>query len=87
MNDFFKGVSYEDAEHINSITKLSFELRENRLQVLGRHGVSGEVQLKGAIIEGVVPEHPGYEDYLSASILNMAREAIRQDLNAYLKEL
>lgn len=87
MNDFFKGVSYEDAEHINSITKFSFELRENRLQVLGRHGVSDEVQLKEAIIEGVVPEHSGYEDYLSASILNTAREIIRQDLNAYLKEL
>lgn len=87
MSDFFKGVSYEDAEHINSITKFSFELRENRLQVLGRHGVTDETQLKQAMIEGVVPEHSGYEDYLSASILNMAREVIRQDLNAYLKEI
>ncbi|MHB1246572.1 MAG: hypothetical protein ACYCZH_09025 [Sulfuriferula sp.] len=87
MSNFFENIPYEEAEHIDRITKLSFELRENRLEILKRHGVADEAQLKQAIIEGTTPEHPGYEDYLSASILNAAKEAIRDDLKAYLKGL
>ena len=87
MSNFFENIPYEEAEHIDRITKLTFELRENRLQVLERHGVADEAQLKQAIIEGAVPEHAGYEDYLSASILDATREVIRDDLNAYLKGL
>lgn len=87
MSNFFENIPYEEAEHIDRITKLTFELRENRLEVLKRHGVADEAQLKQAIIEGAVPEHAGYEDYLSASILDATREVIRDDLNAYLKGL
>lgn len=87
MSNFFENIPYEEAEHIDRITKLTFELRENRLEVLKRHGVADEAQLKQAIIEGAVLEHPGYEDYLSASILDATREVIRDDLNAYLKGL
>jgi len=87
MSNFFENIPYEDAEHIDSITKLTFELRENRLEVLKRQGVADEAQLKQAIIEGAVAEHPGYEDYLSASIIDATREVIRDDLNAYLKGL
>ncbi|MHB1173829.1 MAG: hypothetical protein ACYCZJ_01705 [Sulfuriferula sp.] len=87
MSNFFENIPYEEAEHIDRITKLTFELRENRLEVLKRHGVADEAQLKQAIIEGAVEEHPGYEDYLSASILDATREVIRDDLNAYLKGL
>lgn len=87
MSNFFENIPYEDAEHIDRITKLTFELRENRLEVLKRQGVADEAQLKQAIIEGTVAEHPGYEDYLSASIIDATREVIRDDLNAYLKGL
>lgn len=87
MSNFFENIPYEDAEHIDRMTKLTFELREYHLQVLERHGMADEAQLKQAIIEGAVPEHAGYEDYLSASILDATREAIRDDLNAYLKGL
>lgn len=87
MSNFFENIPYEEAEHIDRITKLTFELRENRLEVLKRHGVADEAQLKQAIIEGAVPEHAGYEDYLSANILDATREVIRDDLNAYLKGL
>ncbi|HUW27766.1 MAG TPA: hypothetical protein VMV97_04085 [Sulfuriferula sp.] len=87
MSNFFENIPYEDAEHIDRMTKLTFELREYHLQVLERHDMADEAQLKQAIIEGAVPEHASYEDYLSASILDATREAIRDDLNAYLKGL
>lgn len=87
MSNFFDNIPYEEAEHIDRMTKLAFELRENRLEVLDRHGVADEAQLKQAIIAGTAPEHAGYEDYLSASIIDATREIIRDDLNAYLKGL
>ena len=87
MNPFFEKIPYEEAEHIDRITKLSFELRENRLLVLERHAATNEAQLQQALLDGTVPEHPGYESYLSASILATIREAIRAELNAYMKDL
>ncbi|MEO6145657.1 MAG: hypothetical protein ABIT70_01140 [Sulfuriferula sp.] len=87
MSNFFENIPYEEAEHIDRMTKLTFELRENRLEVLKRHSVADEAQLKQTIVEGAAPEHPAYEDYLSASILDATREVIRHELNAYLKGL
>ncbi|MHB0990037.1 MAG: hypothetical protein ACYC3O_04050 [Burkholderiales bacterium] len=87
MSYFFENISHEDAEHIDRMTKLAFELRENRLLVLEGYGAADEAQLKLAILDGAAAEHPAYEAYLSASILNLTKAAIRSDLDSYLRGL
>ncbi len=87
MSHFFENISLEDAEHIDRLTKLVFELRENRLLVLKSYGAADEAQIKLAVLEGAATEHPAYEAYLSASILNVTKAAIRSDLDSYLRGL
>lgn len=87
MEDFFRNIPFEQAEQMNELARLTFELRENRKQLLARHGAEDEGALKETILSGALPEHPTYEDYLGAKILGEAREAIRQDLKDFLKTL
>ena len=87
MTNFFAGISAEDAESIDRLTKLMFELRENRRKLLQDYGVEDEAQIEKCIRDGSLEEHPAYEDYLSMRQLAMARDAIRDDLKEYLKEL
>ena len=87
MKSFFENIPYEEAEQIDRMTKFMYELRENRQHLLNQYGAENEEQIKLAIIKTYAAEHPGYEKYLSASILEETRQAIRQELKAYLKEL
>ena len=87
MSSFFENIPYEDAEQIDRTIKFMYELRESRQRLLEQHGVESEDQIKQSLVEMRVAEHPTYEDYLSASILEKARLTIRQELKSYLKEL
>lgn len=87
MSEFFKNVPPEEAEHIDRIAKLAFELRENRKLLLARHGAEDEADLAARIAAGQVAEHPAYEDYLGAGILEQARQAIREELKQFMLEV
>lgn len=81
---FFKNIPYEDAQAIEQASRLLFELRENRAALLRAAGVDDEAELLAGIAEARLPEHPNYERYLSACILDATREALRRDLAAHL---
>lgn len=81
---FFKNVPYEDAQAIEQASRLIFELRENRAALLRSCSVDDESELLAGIAEARLPEHPNYEHYLSARILDATREALRRDLAAHL---
>ena len=87
MNDFFKNMTVEEAEQIQSLTRLVYELRENRSALLAQYSADNEQALLQKITAGQVSEHPAYEHYLSASILSQAKESIREDLKNYLQEI
>lgn len=86
MTNFYEHLSKEQADQIDALTKLAYELREHRRALLARHGVADEFELLDRIAAGTVDEHPAYEHYLSARMLAEAQAAIRADLKDYLLE-
>lgn len=84
MEEFFKDVPFDAALDIEAAGKAIYDLREQRGAILARLGVDDEATLLERLSRGELTEHPGYEHYLSASILNATREALRQQLASAL---
>jgi len=87
MANLFNQLDPGDAQRVDRLAKLAFELRENRAALLRQHGADDEAQLLERIRSGAVAEHPAYEHYLGARILAEAREALRSELGGLLLEL
>jgi len=85
MEDFFEGMDQDDAELINSLSRVAYELRENRKQLFEQHGVENEMTLLDKITAGEIPEHPAYEHYLSAGILAATQVVIRDELSVVIQ--
>lgn len=86
MEYFFEGLDYEIAEEIEGLSRLAYQLRENRKAILDGYRVADEATLLECIRTGSATEHPGYEHYLAARILDDTREAVRSALAERLKE-
>ncbi len=69
MDDFFTPFDLETALQIEQLARLVFETRTARGQVLARYQVEDEAALLREIETGRVEEHPAYEHYLGACIL------------------
>ena len=85
MKSYFEGLDHDDAELIESLTRVTYLLRENRKALLEQHGVEDEQALLDKITVGEIAEHPAYEHYLSAHILVATRNAVRDELNVVLQ--
>lgn len=85
MSDFLKNMTVEEAEQIHNLSRLVYELRENRKTLLTQYSTEDEQALLQKITAGQVSEHPAYEHYLSAKILSQTKESIREDLKNYLQ--
>lgn len=77
MADFFENLDYDEAAELDLLSKLIYELRENRNAVLKPYGAEDEAALLQKIQAGAVDEHPAYEHYLAARILADTRETVR----------
>lgn len=86
MPEFFESVAFETATEIEQLARLAYELRENRQAVLQFHEVADEAALLQKIQSGEVDEHPAYEHYLAARILEDTRETARAALAERAKE-
>lgn len=86
MASFFENLDPDTAEEIEQLSRLVYELRENRSTVLTMHGAENEADLLQRIQDGWVAEHPAYEHYLAARILADTRETVRAMLAERLKE-
>jgi hypothetical protein len=62
----------------------NYRLRESRKAVLQRYAVGSEADLLTKISLAAVAEHPAYELYLSALILEQARMQIRAEMLSHL---
>jgi hypothetical protein len=60
--------------------KTLYRLREGRKALLKQYGVEDEPQLLAKIRQGEVAEHPAYEHYLGALIMEQGRSQLREEL-------
>lgn len=75
----------EDPEAMQKLyARTNYMLRESRKAVLGQYGVEGEAALLEKIKNGELAEHPAYDHYLSALILEQTRLHVRADMLARL---
>lgn len=87
MPSFFESLEAEVADELEQLSRLMYELRDNRNTVLAPYRTDDAAALLARIEAGEVDEHPGYEHYLSARILDDTREAVRAVLRERLKEV
>ncbi len=87
MSSFFENLPLDAAEQLEQLSRLVFELREDRKRLLQQHGVDSEDTLLELVRSGAVAEHPGYDNYLGARVLAATREAIRSQLQAVMVKL
>ncbi len=81
---FYADLPHDTAERIEGLSRLSFELKNNRTALLERYGVADEEALLERLRTGEIAEHPAYDHYLSARILHRTRQAARAELDALL---
>ena len=84
MADFFNDMSLADAEQVEGLSRLMYELRSNRDQLCKQYEVSDADALLEKIRSGVSAEHPAYDHYLSIKILEDMRMAAREELKEFL---
>ncbi|PMS17818.1 hypothetical protein C0Z18_18380 [Trinickia dabaoshanensis] len=84
MTDFFQHVPSEAAQQIDALSRLLYDLREDRKQILAAYGVEQEQALMARIASGEIEAHPAYERYLAAKTLAQTREALRAQLRELL---
>lgn len=74
-----------DSENLQNLyAQTSYRLRESRKEILKSYQVDTAADLLEKIQHGALPEHPAYEHYLSALILEQCRLQIRAELLAQL---
>jgi len=82
MADFFENLEYDEAMELQQLSRLIYELRENRNAALKSYGAEDEAALLQKIESGAVDEHPAYEHYLAARILADIRATVRARVSA-----
>lgn len=74
-----------DTENLQNLyAQTSYRLRESRKEILKSYQVGCEADLLQKIRNGELPQHPAYEHYLSALIVEQSRLQIRAELLAHL---
>ncbi|MBS0354514.1 MAG: hypothetical protein JSR83_11515 [Proteobacteria bacterium] len=86
MDNFYDKVPAEQALEIQRVSRLMYEVRAARDDMLARLGAADAEQALACIVDGQLPEHPGYEHYLSVRILNGLHNQVRAELAALVKE-
>ena len=83
MAEFFKNIDLEDAMQIEAAARFIFDLRQASTSILSKYDVADIGSLHQAILKGDIPEHPGYEDYLSHKVLSQMIEVAREELRRF----
>lgn len=84
MSNIFEDLPFTVAQQLEQLSRLAFDLREQRKQLLQRHGADSEQALLQLVSDGAIPEQPAYQDYLTARVLAETREGVRDQIKALL---
>ncbi len=87
MAGFYENLAPGDVAVLDRLAKLLIELRESHMTLLARYAVHSEHDLYERLRDGRVDEHPAYEDYLGAMIIESTRQAVRAQLRDYMLQL
>lgn len=87
MADFFENIPPAAALELEKLTRLAYELREHHAAVLSEYDAGAAEGLLTRIVNGRIGEHPAYEHYLAARILDDTRQTARELIALKLKEL
>lgn len=87
MTDFFDRLAFDDARELEQLSRLSYDLREARKDVLAQQAAPDESALLAGIVAGRLAEHPAYEHYLAARILADQQTAVRAHLTDRLAKI
>lgn len=87
MKSFYEGFQQDDAELIESLSRVVYELRENRKSLLEQYEATDEREILDKLTSGVISEHPSYEHYLSSSIMAEMHETVRGELGILLQQV
>jgi len=87
VSNFFEKLPFEAAQQLEQLSRIAFELRENRKRLLQQYDVNSEEALLALVCSGAVAEHPGYDHYLGARILSATQQAVRSQLKVVMVEL
>ena len=75
-----------EVETIMMITEIT-EMKNRVLEILSRYGVQKTDDLEAKIVAGQIPEHPSYEDYLSALSYEQGILALKKRLLNAIEEI
>lgn len=87
MQNFYQDLPLEAAESMERLSRLMYELRDNRARLLEQYGVTDEDALLALVRQGRIAEHPGYDHYLAACVLADTRDTVREQLQALMREV
>jgi hypothetical protein len=82
--DFFADLPPELAVRVEQLSRRSFELREDRRDILQRHGAANEEALLCLIEGGEIAEYPARYDRLAALEMTRERQVLREELATLL---
>lgn len=84
MRNIFDTLPPADALAMEGLTRLVYELRENRRRILDGWQVADEAALLAGVLDGTLPEHPAFDAWLGARVLGEAQADARARLAAGL---
>lgn len=87
MDPIYAHLRPGQAMELSLISRLMYESREHRRIVLDAMGAPDEAGLLERIRTGAIAEHPAYEHYLAARILDDTHQAARQVMTGMLTEV
>jgi hypothetical protein len=82
VSTFFERVPYEQAQQLEQLSRLAFELREHRKALLQPYGVDDEAALLARLVAGELEGPAAYDHYLAARVLEATRLTVRQQMGA-----
>jgi hypothetical protein len=82
VSTFFERVPYEQAQQLEQLSRLAFELRENRKALLQPYGVDDEAALLARLVAGELEGPEAYDYYLVVRVLEATRLTVRQQMGA-----
>lgn len=77
MSNFYQDIPPNLSIELQQLSKLMYDTREARKQLLEHYGVADEAALLASIAAGERAAQPAYDDYLSARLLGQTSQAAR----------
>lgn len=80
MDSFFDGMDAQVAGDMAAVSRHMYDLREARKRVLAEFACENADAMIAAVHDGRLPEHPGYDGWLAARLMQEQEAALQEEL-------